>query len=50
MDFVEGLPTTWKGNDYLFVVVDTFNKMCIIMPCENTIKGQEATKFFFEQV
>jgi hypothetical protein len=50
MDFVGGLPTTRKGHDYLFVVVDRFNKMCILMPCKNTIKGQEATNMFFEQV
>jgi hypothetical protein len=33
-----------------FVVVDRFNKMCILMPCKKTIKGQEATNMFFEQV
>jgi hypothetical protein len=33
-----------------FVVVDRFNKMCILMPCKNTIKGQEVTNMFFEQV
>jgi hypothetical protein len=37
-----------KGHDYLFVVVDRFNKMCILMPCKNTINGQEATNKFFE--
>jgi hypothetical protein len=45
MDFVGGLPTTRKGHDYLFVVVDRFNKMCILMPCKKTINGQEATNF-----
>jgi hypothetical protein len=34
----------------MFVVVDRFNKMCILMPCKKTIKGQEATNMFFEQV
>jgi hypothetical protein len=50
MDFLGGLPTTRKGHDYLFVVVDNFNKMCIFMPCKKTIKGQEATSMFFGQV
>jgi hypothetical protein len=50
MDFMGGLPTKWKGHGYLFVVVDRFIKMCIIMPCKNTIKGQEAKNLFFEQV
>jgi hypothetical protein len=35
--------------DYLFVVVDKFKKMCILMPCKKTIKGQVANDFF-EQV
>jgi hypothetical protein len=48
MDFVGGLPTTKKGHEYLFVVVDRFNKMCILMPCKSTIKGQDATNMFFE--
>jgi hypothetical protein len=48
MDFVGGLPTTKKGHDYIFVVVDRFKKMCILMPCKNTIKGQEVISMFFE--
>ena len=50
MDFVGGLPTTRKGHDYLFVVVERFNKMCILIPCKITIKGQEETNIFFEWV
>jgi hypothetical protein len=29
MDFVGGLPMSKRGHDYLYVVVDMFNKMCI---------------------
>ena len=50
MDFVGGMPTTRKGHDNLFVVVDIFNKMCILMPCKKSIKGQEAANMFFEHV
>jgi hypothetical protein len=50
MDFVGGLPMMWKGNEYLFVVVGRFKKMCILMPCKNTIKGWEATNLLFKQV
>ena len=50
MDFVGGLPTTRKGHDYLFVVVDKFIEMYILMPCRKTIKGQEETNIFFEQI
>jgi hypothetical protein len=48
MDYVGGFPTTRKGHHYLFVVVDRFNKMCILMPFKKTISGQEATNKFFE--
>jgi hypothetical protein len=48
MDFVGGLPTTQKGHDYLVVVIDRFNKMCIFMPCKKIIKEHEATNLFFE--
>jgi hypothetical protein len=50
MDFLGGFPTMRKGHDYLFVVVDKFNKMCILMPCKIIIRGQEATRIFFEYV
>jgi hypothetical protein len=50
MDFVGGLPTTRKGRDYLFKVVDRFCKIYILMTCKNTIKGQEVGNMFFEQV
>jgi hypothetical protein len=39
MNFVGGLPTTRKGHVYIFVVVDRFINLCILMPCKNTIKG-----------
>jgi hypothetical protein len=32
------------------VVVDRFIKMCILMPCKNTISRKEATNKFFEKV
>ena len=50
MYFVGGLPTTRKGHEYLFVVVDRFRKMFILMPCKKTINGQEEVSKFFEQV
>ena len=33
MEFVGGLPKSRKGHDYLYVVVDRFNKMCVLIPC-----------------
>jgi hypothetical protein len=37
MDFVGGLPMTKGGHDYLYVVVDRFSKMCILMSCKKKI-------------
>ena len=34
MDFVGGLPMSRRGHDYLYVVMDRFSKMCILMPCK----------------
>lgn len=50
MEFVRGLPTSRKGYEYLFVVVERFSKICIMMPCIKTICGQEETNLFFGQV
>lgn len=34
MEFVVGLPLSRKGHDYLYVIVDQFSKMCILIPCK----------------
>ena len=41
MEFVGGLQTNRKGNDYFFLIVYRFNKMCVLVPCKNTINGKE---------
>jgi hypothetical protein len=50
MDFVGGFSRTRRGHDYLYVVVDRFNKMCVLMACKKTIKEQEVASLFFERV
>ena len=50
MDFMGGFPTTREGCNYQFVVVDMFNKMCILIPLKKTTKRQYATKMLFEKV
>ena len=50
MDFVGGLPLSRKGHDYLYVVVDRFNKMCILMPCKKQITVEQTTQLFFQNV
>jgi len=33
MEFVGGLTKFRKGHDYLYIIVENFNKMCILIPC-----------------
>jgi hypothetical protein len=50
MDFVRDLPMTKGGHEYLYVVVDRFNNMCILMPCKNHITAKKTTNLFFQYV
>jgi hypothetical protein len=37
MDYMSSLPSTKRGNDYVFVVVDRFSKMVIMVACKKSI-------------
>jgi hypothetical protein len=50
MDFLGGLPITKGAHDYLYVVVDRFSKMCILMPCKKQITIKHTTNLFFQHV
>ena len=50
MDFVGGFPKSRKGYDYLYVVVDRFSKMCILIPCNKYITAKQTAKLFFQHV
>ncbi|KAI5317450.1 hypothetical protein L3X38_037157 [Prunus dulcis] len=50
VDFLGLLPKTKFGNDYLFVVVDRFSKMIILIPCKKTVTREGAAKLFFQHV
>jgi hypothetical protein len=50
MDYMSGLPSTKRGNDCVFVVVDHFSKMAIIATCKKNITGEATAKLFFERV
>jgi len=43
MDFVGCIPLSKIGHDYLYVVVDRFNKMCILMPCKKEVTVEQTT-------
>jgi hypothetical protein len=48
MDYILGLPSTKQGNDCVFVVVDPFSKMAILVSCKKRIKVEATEKIFFE--
>jgi hypothetical protein len=50
MDFVGGLPMYKKNHDYLYVVVDHFRKMCILMPCKKKVTAEKTTQMSFHHV
>jgi hypothetical protein len=50
MDYMSGLPSTKRGNDCVFVVVDHFSKMAILVACKKNITAEATAKLFFERV
>ena len=50
MDYMSGLPSTKNGNDHVFVVVDRFSKMTILIACNKSIFAKAIANFFFEHV
>jgi hypothetical protein len=50
MDYMSGLPFTKWGNDCVFVVVDRFSKMAILVACKKNITTKATAKLFFERV
>jgi hypothetical protein len=50
MEYMLGLPSTKKGNDYVFMVFDRFSKMAILIACKKSITTEATTKLFFEKV
>jgi hypothetical protein len=49
MDFVGGAMSK-MGHDYLYVVVDRFRKMCVLMPCKKHIIAEQIAHLFFLHV
>ena len=50
MDFVGDFPMSKRGHDYLYVVVDRFIKMCVLMPCKKHINVEKIAHLFFQHV
>jgi hypothetical protein len=48
MDYMSGLPSTKRGNDFVFVVVDLFSKMVMMNAYKKRITIEATAKLFFE--
>jgi hypothetical protein len=48
MDYMSGLPSTKKGNDCIFAIVDKLLKMAILIACKKNITVEDTSNIFFE--
>ena len=48
MDYMDGLLSTEKGNDFIFVVVAQFLKMAILIACNKRIPTEDTANMFFK--
>lgn len=46
MDFLTGIPTTKKGFDMIFIIVDRLSKRCKLIPCTKNLTGEGAAELF----
>jgi hypothetical protein len=50
MDYMLDLPSTKRGNDCVFVVVDFFSKMEVMVTCKKSTTIEAIANLFFERV
>ena len=48
MDLVTSLPTTPRGFDAIFTIVDRFSKMVRFIPTKTSSSAEEIAKLFFD--
>jgi hypothetical protein len=50
MYFVGGLPMSNQNHEYLYVVVNCFSKICILIPCKKQVTAEQMAQMFFQHV
>jgi hypothetical protein len=48
MDYMSGFSSTKHKNDCVFVVVDRFSKMAVLIAYKKNVTVEDTTKLFFE--
>ena len=48
MDFVVQLPTSTRGFDAIFLIVDRFSRVTRFIPCSTSCTALDAARLFFE--
>ena len=50
MDFITALPITERGHNMILTVIDTFSKMCHLIPCHESVDAQGSAELLYAHV
>jgi hypothetical protein len=49
MDFIMSLPTSSRGHDAIFSIIDRFSRTCMFIPINTTVSALDVANLFFEK-
>ena len=48
MDFITHLPTSSRGHDAIFSIIDRYSRICRFIPCSSNLTAVDVANLFFE--